>query len=77
MSFSAPSTAAELARCRAAVRTGSARAARLAAQLSLEELGDSVGVAHSTIFRWENGLSVPHGERALRYLLVLDELLGR
>jgi DNA-binding transcriptional regulator YiaG len=71
------SKAAELARCRALVASGAARAARIGAGLSLAEMGESVGVAHVTILRWERGDRIPHGAPALRYLAVIDELMSR
>jgi DNA-binding transcriptional regulator YiaG len=70
------SEAAELARLRTLIALGVARTARRAAGLSLSEMGRTVGVAHTTVMRWEKGKTVPHGARALRFLAVLDELMN-
>jgi transcriptional regulator with XRE-family HTH domain len=56
--------------------TGAAKSIRLAAGVSLPEIARDVGVAHSTVYRWENNLNVPKGEAALRYAALLDELAG-
>lgn len=67
----------DLTRTRDLARSGSARAIRLAAGLSLNEVGTAVGVAESTVFRWERGERAPHGEPALRYGALLDALIRR
>jgi transcriptional regulator with XRE-family HTH domain len=56
--------------------TGAAKSIRLAAGVSLPEVARDVGVAHSTVYRWENNQNVPKGEAALRYAALLDELAG-
>jgi transcriptional regulator with XRE-family HTH domain len=63
-----------LADVRLRARAGSARSLRLAAGLSLREVADDVGVAVSTLWRWENGERRPHGAAAIRYAAVLDAL---
>ncbi len=69
-------TAPRLARLRSLMSTGAAKSIRLAAGVSLPEIARDVGVAHSTVYRWENDLNAPKGEPALRYAEVLDELSG-
>ena len=66
-----------LANVRSATAGGAARAVRLAADLSLREVAAQIGVAPSTLSRWENGERRPRGEAALRYAHLLEELGGR
>lgn len=54
--------------------SGEAKRIRLAARLSLAEVGEVVRVRESTIHRWETGKRGPHGEQALIYLALLDAL---
>ncbi|MGA2307379.1 MAG: helix-turn-helix transcriptional regulator [Acidimicrobiales bacterium] len=63
-----------LTRVRRLARSGAARAIRAAAGLSLEEVARPVGVAGSTILRWETGTRTPHGSAAIKYLEALDEI---
>lgn len=56
--------------------TGTARHIRESSGLSLQELAVWIGVARSTIHRWEVGSRRPTGEAAQRYLSALDELAG-
>jgi DNA-binding transcriptional regulator YiaG len=56
------------------VETGAAQAMRESAGLSRAEAGASARVHPITIFRWEHGERRPHGEAALRYLDLLEEL---
>ena len=67
-------TAPSFARLRTLMRTGAARSIRLDARVSLPEVASDIGVAHSTVWRWENNRNEPHGAPALRYLDLLDEL---
>jgi DNA-binding transcriptional regulator YiaG len=68
--------AVALSKARALARSGAARSVRLAAGLSLSEMARPVEVSPTTIFRWENGERVPRGEPALRYLELLERLMG-
>ena len=72
-----PEELAEVSKVRALARSGSARAIRLAAGITLGEVAASVGCSHSAVFRWEAGERKPMGRRALRYAAVLDALLSR
>ncbi|MEY2590542.1 MAG: hypothetical protein QOJ67_2526 [Acidimicrobiaceae bacterium] len=65
-----------LAKVRSLAAGGTARAIRKAARLSLNEIAHPIGVDQSTIYRWETGSRRPQGEAALRYLVVLESLLG-
>jgi DNA-binding XRE family transcriptional regulator len=47
---------------------------RAQAGVSLAEMAEPIGVAPSTILRWERGERVPHGAAAVRYGELLDEL---
>jgi DNA-binding transcriptional regulator YiaG len=65
-----------LIRVRRLASTGAARAIRLAADLSLTEMGALVNVDRTTVWRWEMAQRRPRGEAARRYLSVLEELSG-
>ncbi len=54
---------------------GVARVVRSGAGLSLGEMAELVGVAISTIKRWEDGAARPRGERAVRYADALHTLM--
>jgi DNA-binding transcriptional regulator YiaG len=69
-------TATGLAKVRALVESGAARSIRLGAGLSLAETAAACGVSVSTMFRWEARERRPHGEPALRYLELLERLMG-
>ncbi|MBK9180969.1 MAG: helix-turn-helix transcriptional regulator [Acidimicrobiales bacterium] len=63
-----------LADVRHATTSGQARAIRLAARLSLSEVGAACGVDTSTVHRWEHAQRLPRGDAALRYLALLRQL---
>lgn len=68
--------AVSLSQIRALARSGMAKSVRLAAGLSLQEVAEAIGAGGpSTIHRWENGDRRPHGEVAVRYLQLVDELI--
>ena len=68
-------TAAErLAGMRVMTRSGEARAVRLASYLSMQDVGQSVGVDTSTVGRWDRGERLPKGEPAARYAALLTRL---
>jgi DNA-binding transcriptional regulator YiaG len=50
------------------------RRIRLAARVSLQRMGDSLGVSAKTVHAWENGREGPSLENAARYRTLLDEL---
>jgi DNA-binding transcriptional regulator YiaG len=66
---------AKLSRARRLASNGAARSLRQAARISLPEIATEVGVAVSTIWRWENGQRQPRGEAAERYSDILDRLM--
>ncbi|MGI8406961.1 MAG: helix-turn-helix domain-containing protein [Actinomycetota bacterium] len=66
-----------LVRVRSLTRSGAAKSIRVAAGLSLREVAQSIEVSPATILRWERRDRVPQGDRALRYLSVLEGLLRR
>lgn len=68
------SNALQLAQMRRAASSGEARALRLQAQLSLNDIAGACGVHPSTVFRWESGDRVPRGEPAVRYANFLEAL---
>lgn len=47
---------------------------RAAAGLSLQRLGESLGVSAQTIWNWENGQDGPSPENALRYAELLAQI---
>lgn len=53
---------------------GEAKSLRVNGGWSLGELARPVGVARSTIWRWERGASVPHGEAAIAWARILRQL---
>jgi len=63
-----------IALVRRMVRDGSARRVRSEARLTLSDVGRSLGVAPSTVLRWESGESLPRSPVAERYGLLLAEL---
>jgi DNA-binding transcriptional regulator YiaG len=71
---SADMDALKLTRMRHLAQTGAARAMREAAGLSLTEAAASARVNRVTIHRWEHGQRRPHGEAAIRYLELLEQL---
>jgi transcriptional regulator with XRE-family HTH domain len=50
------------------------RAIRLAAGLTLAEVGRSLEVSRQTVWRWEEGHREPRGETRLAYARALREL---
>ena len=66
--------AVRLTKLRRLVETGAARAIREAAGLSLSEASAGARVNRVTRYRWEHQQRRPHGEPALRYLALLEEL---
>jgi DNA-binding XRE family transcriptional regulator len=67
-------SAVEIAKYRELIRSGRAQDIRERAQVSRSELGLSIGVSQSTIWRWEMGKRIPRGAVARRYGEVLREL---
>lgn len=51
-------------------RSGKARELRIAAGLSLAEMGEEYA-GPATVYRWETGQQMPRGEQARRYARVL------
>jgi transcriptional regulator with XRE-family HTH domain len=67
------SQAVKIAAVRRAAKDGSARRARVAAELSLRDIAGPCGVAASTVMRWEAGRA-PNAAAALRYAAILADL---
>jgi DNA-binding transcriptional regulator YiaG len=67
----------QLARVRSLTRSGAAKSIRLGAKLSLGEVARAIEVTPATVLRWERGERVPTGDKALRYLTVLEGLISR
>lgn len=59
---------------RSLLRSGVGKTLRQRVCLSVAELAERVGVAPSTLLRWEEG-AVPRGPAAARYAAALGELL--
>lgn len=66
--------ALRLSALRHLTKSGRARELRLAAHLSLPEVGEACGVSHVCVSRWERGERRPRGAPALRYAALLDAL---
>lgn len=64
-----------IATARRLAADGTARRIRETARLSEAEIGHVIGVAPSTISRWETGRRVPRGPAALRWAEILATLL--
>lgn len=62
-----------LAITRQMVADGTARDLRVAAHLSLGDVGRAIGTSPTTIWRWEHGRG-PTGELGLRYAELLSRL---
>jgi DNA-binding transcriptional regulator YiaG len=63
-----------LVQARRLASTGEARAIRLAAELSLREVADTVGVSVTCLWRWENARRAPQGQPAVFYAELLEQL---
>lgn len=63
-----------LATARRLSSSGEGRTLRTQAGLTLQEVATSVGVAISTLSRWENGQRSPRGEAAARWAQLLTDL---
>ena len=63
-----------VAEARAAATSGAARALRIAARLTQQEIASACGVSATTVAMWETGQRVPSGAFALEYGRVLRSL---
>ncbi|MGX6604794.1 helix-turn-helix domain-containing protein [Micromonosporaceae bacterium Da 78-11] len=63
-----------LSAARTHATTGTGRAIRLAAGLSMAEVAGAVGVTEPTIWRWEAGKNRPRGVAAIRWAELLSDL---
>lgn len=66
-----PADLALIARTRADLASGAARAAREAAKVSRAEIAEAAGVSRQAVFAWETGQSVPSARNALAYAKAL------
>lgn len=64
----------ELAVARRMAASGEARRIREASGLTNPEIARDIGTAPNTPRRWEKGERVPHGEAAVRWVLLLRQL---
>lgn len=62
-----PSALAGIALTRAALRSGEARRARIAAGVTAAEIASVIGVTRQSVSSWETGRSVPSTAHALAY----------
>src|SRR5918996_5767254 len=73
-----PEELVRIANLRDACRSGSARALRISAGLSLRNVADATGNGIATLWRWETGDRQPLASPgALRYADLLEQLAGR
>jgi DNA-binding transcriptional regulator YiaG len=63
-----------LALARQYAATGTGARIRTAAQLSLQEVAIAAGCSTTTVWRWEQGQRQPHGEAAVAWVRLLQEL---
>lgn len=67
-----------IANLRDMCRSGAARALRVSAGLSLQNVSDTTGIGVATLWRWENGNRQPlASEKALRHAGLLEQLADR
>ena len=67
----------EIARARDLARSGTGRTIRVSAGLSLSEVGQAVGIAPSTVLRYERGQRMPRGEPGVAWARLMTQLLNR
>lgn len=77
MQTETPEDLVTLSRLRGLVKSGTASAVRAAAGLSIAEMGRAAKLSTRSIHRWERGQTIPHGEAAVRYGRLLDQLMRR
>jgi DNA-binding XRE family transcriptional regulator len=75
--LASPNGPAAIALIRDCVRSGKAREIRVAAGLSLADVGRAVGVSAPCIALWETGQRIPRSAAALKYGQVLVALMER
>lgn len=63
-----------LAAARTHAATGTGKAIRIQAGLSMAEVAKAVGVAEPTVWRWERGDHKPRGAAAIRWAELLHDL---
>ncbi len=54
--------------------SGTGRAIRVAAELSMDQLAEAIGVTKPTIWRWEQRKHRPRGAAAIRWARLLADL---
>lgn len=64
----------KIAKVRQMLARGEARDIRCRSGLSVAELAGELGVSPTTVWYWENARHVPKGDRAERYLEILERL---
>ncbi len=67
----------DLARARDLARSGTARAIRTSAGLSLREIAEAVGISTPTAYRWETGQRMPQGEPGIAWAQLMKQILQR
>jgi DNA-binding transcriptional regulator YiaG len=65
----------ELSQARCLVASGATRSIRVAAGLSLRDVASTLGVAPSTVLRWERGEQVPGKVAGPAYARLLQALV--
>ena len=70
-----PNELQALKRVRSLAKSGTARAIRVGNGISRTELAREARVSTRSIYRWENGETLPHGPAALRYAAALNSLM--
>lgn len=68
------STLAELVRASQLPSIAERKRVRKAADVSLRQVGEALGVSGETVWNWENGKDGPSKENAPRYRALLDQL---
>lgn len=67
---------ARIIEARDILSSGRGRAIRAARRVRLQDVAREVGVSTSAVSGWERGECLPRGANALRYLEVIEAVLG-
>lgn len=67
----------KIAAIREQARNGTARRIREMSNVSQREVADEIGVSHAALSRWENGVTSPRADAAVRYYDIIVDLRNR
>ena len=58
------------------IKSGTGKAIRIEAGLTLAQIGSVVGASASTVWRWEEGHRQPRGDHAAKWAKLLAEIVA-